>query len=341
VANHLVSRDNNFAAGFEGFHRIPHSTAAQLNRAFLNWIDDHQGERFFAYLHYMEPHMPYAAPGDGLHRFGRQAYEGEPDPNRSNQVLQHLEGHLKEKGAPSSLETDFSAEQRGYVAELKDLYDSEIAYWDERFAMLVDELETRGILENTVIVVTSDHGEEFMEHGLFRHGQGLHTELLSVPLIFLNTDHPSGRRGEMVGLLDAAPTLLGLAGIPEGAEKGGGDTPFAGFDLFGESTQREFLFAETAHGLHYAGAGMHVARAVFSEDWKAIVSLDDGKLKLYDRREDAHETNDRAAVDPGLATRMEGLIENWVRRCREAAPYNISLFDASALDEMRAMGYLK
>ena len=340
VANHLISADNNFTVGFENFHSIPWCTAAQLNNAFLNWLDNHSDERFFAYLHYMEPHMPYAAPGERLNRFGSTPAESS-NQDRSGALMFHLVKSLKELAGPADRSRDFDDQLEAEIEELIDLYDSEIAYWDQRFGLLVDDLAARGILEDTIIIVTSDHGEEFMDHGQVQHGQSLHRELLHEPLIFGNTPFGASRRMDMAGLIDVAPTLLALAG--DGNPKGGGEREnlHAGIDLFGEAPEGRVLFAETAHGLHHLGAAMSVQQAVFTNDLKGILTCDDGHLALYDRRQDRYEEKDLAEERPETAARLKKLISQWIDECRSTAPFNISLFDASAMKQLEAIGYLK
>jgi arylsulfatase A-like enzyme len=344
VANRLISEDNNFSKGFEHFHETPFATAAQLNQSFLYWLEEHKDERFFAYIHYMEPHLPYAAPGEALNRFGRSYTEGfDAQPDTSESILNTLEMHIKGLGRPRRPLDVLGDEHSRLFEELGNLYDSEIAYWDERFGLLMDVLKKRGLLDDTIIVVTSDHGEEFLEHGMFRHGQSLHAELLHVPLIFLNTGRPAERRAELIGLIDVAPTLVALAGLEAPAEGSlQGAARFKGANLFGPALEREFLFAETAHALRWIGAPeMIVQRAAFSEKWKGILSLEDRKLSLFDRIADPGEARDIALEEAGTTREMMDRIAAWVRACRERAPYNISLFDASAMEKLRQMGYVK
>lgn len=326
VSNHLVSEDNNFTKGFKSFHEIPFSSAAQMNRAFLNWIDGECGERFFAYLHYMDPHLPYAAPGKALNRFDAlPLIDGEVDPDRSDSLVLEIESDLKTGGSPSGSD----------VEELLKLYDSAVAYWDVQLGLLIEALRERGLFENTVIVITSDHGEEFLEHGMLRHGQSLFDELLHVPLIVVHSGRPSSRREEAVGLLDIAPTLLELSGISIAPYR------FAGHNLFSGKAGHDHLFAETAHGLDHPGSPMKELRAVLTREWKAVVTPGRDEIALFNRLADPGEKNDLSKEHPDVADLLEISIREWVKRSRERAPYNISLFDASALEELKRMGYVK
>lgn len=344
IANKLISEDNNFTAGFEVFHEVPFSTAAQLNRSFLNWLDDIGEEPFFAYIHYMEPHMPYAAPGQWLNRFGpAPENHSVPDTAYAQDGIRKLNTLLQALGTPSSPLDRMAEPEKKLLQEIVDLYDSEIVYWDERFRHLMEALKARGLFENTVVIITSDHGEEFLDHGMFRHGQHLHNELLHVPLIFLNAPHPSETRDDMVGLIDVAPTMLSLAKVSD-SFRGNDDRPkdVAGIDLFTKHEGREFLFAETAHGLREIGIEkMHVERAAISKEWKSILKLDNHELVLFDRKNDFEEKQNLMANFPKQREQWLKLIDDWVKDCWSAAPYNISVFDASAFDRLKEMGYVK
>ena len=287
VANRLVSQDRNFARGFEGFHVMPFATAAQVNRAFLNWLDALEGRRFFAYLHYMEPHLPYAAPGSFLNRYEEdQERHDEPDPARSDEIVEALEDRIAERGC------DLTPDEWADVRKLVNRYDGEIAYWDDRFGRLMKALETRGLLEDTLVVVTADHGEEFLDHGMLRHGHSLHDELLRVPLIFLNTGRDPKRRSDPAGLVDVAPTLMGLIGEAGLAGAEHPEVPMAGRDLFDARTKSVPLFAETAHGARRPGGKMMTLRGVTTWPWKGVLNLDEGSLAIWNRAEDPEEMED-------------------------------------------------
>ena len=109
-------------------------------------------------------------------------------------------------------ESELTAEQ---VALLQSLYDGEVASVDAELRKLLSDLEKKGLLQDAVIVITADHGEEFREHGRMLHGRALYNETVRVPLIVVAPGYEGGRVvDENVSLLDVAPTILGLAGVP-------------------------------------------------------------------------------------------------------------------------------
>jgi arylsulfatase A-like enzyme len=124
-------------------------------------------------------------------------------------------------------------------------YDGEIAYIDDRFGTFFEELDKRGIFDNTIIVFTSDHGEEFFEHKMWGHGHSLYNEVVKIPLIIRYPRMiPRGTRVTAIAsLVDVMPTLLDLSGIVDSVETAGrsllpvlqaGDSASFSFDTYGE-----------------------------------------------------------------------------------------------------------
>ncbi len=165
-------------------------TADDINRSFLSWLDRRGGRPFFVFLNYYDGHDPYLPPAPFDTRFS-------------------------EEPPLYWLETDDASELTSeQIAELVDAYDNSIAYLDDRLGRLFAALEERGILENTLVVVTSDHGEEFGEHGLLFHGHTLYLPALHVPLILsLPGRVPAGLRvSTPVSLADVPATIADFVG---------------------------------------------------------------------------------------------------------------------------------
>ena len=145
--------------------------AAVVNREFLDWLSQRaQPERpFFAFLNYFDAHYPYRLPPGRLHRFGV-----EPTGTATNVLIQYWWDLDKTRLPPQDL------------AFAADAYDDCIADLDEQLGSLFDELNMRGVLERTWLIITSDHGESFGEHaGVFCHGSSLYQTELHVPLLII------------------------------------------------------------------------------------------------------------------------------------------------------------
>ena len=176
-----------------GFEDIPaRRHAGDINRAFLSWLDSAPAPPFFALLNYMDVHDPYLPPEPYRTRFS-------PAARNSGLINARVE-----RGYPVLSDAQLAAEVAAY--------DGGIAYVDEQIRRLVLELERRGMLANTIIAVTSDHGESFGEHGLLLHGSSLYHEQLHVPLILFWDGHiPEGvRPAYTVSNASLTATLLEL-----------------------------------------------------------------------------------------------------------------------------------
>ena len=172
-ANPLISKDKNFDQGFETFIERAWQNAETLNHEFFNWLETNKGLQFFAYLHFMDPHDPYSAPGKYYDMFDPD-YEGK-DKFKNGDVNPLWFAVNFDEGDAEYTDRD--------IEHLKALYDGEIRYWDSQFGELLEQLKELNILDKTIIVVTSDHGEEFMEHDKLKHGLQLYDETIRVPLI--------------------------------------------------------------------------------------------------------------------------------------------------------------
>ncbi|MEL7058537.1 MAG: sulfatase [Acidobacteriota bacterium] len=208
VANPTMHAGNGFAQGFEVFESAPYDLASmalpadRVQAQALDWLETAPAEPFFLYVHYLDPHDPYdnAEIPDGRSPFFPD-YDG---------PISGGDAHGLYLG-----ELELSDPERD-VEHLRALYDSEIRYVDRFVGELIDALGPR--LDNTLIVFTSDHGEEFYENGSFKHGETLYDELIHVPLIFRwDGELPAGRRVEGTArLLDIVPTLIEAAGLEPG-----------------------------------------------------------------------------------------------------------------------------
>jgi arylsulfatase A-like enzyme len=174
-------------------------------RDALEWIDSQRGSPFFMFVHYFDPHLPYAPP-PGYDDLFHPGYSG----RISNPF--DLEGFSKARERLFEEMKELTADD---WAEIIDLYDGEIVFADEAFGALIRGLSERGLTEDTVIILLSDHGEEFFEHGGFEHGHSLYDELMRVPLIISLPGRVTegARIRNQVRLLDITPTVFDLLGL--------------------------------------------------------------------------------------------------------------------------------
>ncbi len=213
LSNGYVSDAFGFKKGWDHYTNYireeKNSDADQLVTDSLAWIDQNKGERFFAYLHTIDPHVPYNAPKDWKEKFYKGKYEGAIKPSATGDQLADI------KTGKMSI----TADDKRY---LEALYDGEVGFNDQEFGRLVQGLKERGLYDSTLIVVLVDHGEEFWEHDSVGHGHSVYDELVHAPFFVRYPGRTAlGRRvPQVVSMVDVAPTVMEVAGVPpmEGVE---------------------------------------------------------------------------------------------------------------------------
>ncbi len=233
-----------FDIGFDEYNEyLPKKRDTSLNvradvpvdRA-VEWIDRNGDDApFFLFLHLFDPHVDYDPPSPYDTLFGA-SYDGDFDGS-----YESIRPYIK--GLRDTTATIAPADRRRAI----DLYDGEIRYVDDQVGRLVDALAKRRLDEKTILVFTADHGEEFAEHGSMEgHGWTLYDEVIRVPLIIARPGADPAVVSHVASLVDVAPTILDLAGVPlpetfegralfETEEGGGGDTV-----VFGEIRRFNF-----------------------------------------------------------------------------------------------------
>ena len=184
--------------------------AASINREFLTWLSQRREPTrpFFAFLNYFDAHTVYMVPPGTPYRFGRP-----PKTDVDVKVIVDWNSIDKLRLPPS------------YVNLARDCYDSCISFLDEQLGELFSDLKRRGVLDRTLVFITSDHGEGLGEHNLFFHGESLYRPEIHVPLlIVLPGNSESKVVTEPVSLRDLPATIANLAGQGRGA-------PFPGRSL--------------------------------------------------------------------------------------------------------------
>ena len=187
---------------------VAYANAAEVNQYAFDEIDRSlaKGRNFIAYLHYMDVHEPY------LHRKPyRSLFSGSDKPLADYAVLR--------RDAPKEYAKDgrigFDREFAERLDQLANDYDASLMYYDDRFADLIDFVESRGLSENTLIVWAADHGQAFGEHGLVGHGSALYMEQIHVPLVIVGGGMPPGTRvASVVSNVDILPTIGQYIGLP-------------------------------------------------------------------------------------------------------------------------------
>ncbi len=274
-------------------------------------------EPFFLYLHYFDPHDPYWPARQMRGRFAG-AYRGAHD--FVPQGDSHRARKLLEKGRGEEL----TAEDMSHLA---DLYDEEILTVDAGLAAF-SELWEKELLARTIVVVTSDHGEEFLEHGVMKHCNSLYDTETRVPLLM---HIPSVRGGVIhetyVELLDLVPTFLDYLGID-------GEAPFAGASLrpLIEQGVAPRPFARSTYGPY---------RSINDQRFKLIWELGGHDYELFDLKQDPAESRNIVASQRRVFSDLRRELERWVEASESRLSETERLRQAEEAEaELRALGYL-
>jgi arylsulfatase A-like enzyme len=214
------------------------------------------------------------------------------------------------------------------------LYDAEIEYTDREIGNLLATLKDKGMLDNTIVILTSDHGEEFYEHKQFGHGQSTFSELSHIPLFIAGPGISSGVSSVPVELVDLYPTIATWAGAPVPQSIHGRD--LSALLAGGDDRQRNSLVQNIKVGeLHSLIVGRHKLVHVLSsskqESWM-----------LFDLDVDPGELNDISGDNPEL---MDKLREILASRRSESERYRVDettevVFDAATTQDLQGLGYL-
>ena len=228
---------------------------------------------------------------------------------------------------------------------IEKLYEAEVHAADEVVGEIVAELKRLGRWDDTLFVLTSDHGEEFDEHGGWQHDQSLYEELIRVPLIVrLPGDELAGQRvSAPVSLVGLTATLANALALPELVAAAQGEDWLGSIDA--EPAGRARVVAERHNEKKFfapfvATRGHHNV-AVREGSWKAIWNVEPDRLELYDLARDREERVERSAEEPDRAASMKRTAQQWLAACRaREAPTPTGPIDPADRERLRALGYI-
>jgi len=359
VANGAVASEFNFNQGFDTYIESWKLTppddatdptgAGMINQLVETILEDHQPDQpLFLWVHYLDPHFPYEAPEPWTDKFaGDELYDPAPKVEiTQDKPRRQMMGIGREQVLDDSDELAF------YVAR----YDAEIAYVDSKIGELIDFLDHKGLMQDTLTIVTSDHGESLGEHEYyFDHGRFSFQTCLRVPLIF----HQPGVLDPRVDnspaeLLQLAPTLMEAAGVEL----------LDGVWMQGESLWPRLLGQEfeTPERFAFSEAGYAVKplwqRTVTDGRYKLIYAQDWGEQRWLAGKENPFSLFD-LQQDPGETENLIGRVEAPERRLKtalhrlwEEPPFEVEIeavdgeFEHEEMDEetrrqLKALGYLQ
>lgn len=300
----------------------PEVSTRRLTDLALDWLDANHSRDFFLWIHYFDPHIPYSPPAEFLPKF-------KPPGNLRtsfNDMRKVRSGSLR-----------LTRPERAWI---RLLYDAEVRYVDENFGRLMARLKALGIYDEALIIVSSDHGEEFWEHGNFEHGHTLYNEVLRVPLVI---KHPRAayrqRIQTPVGNQSIMATILELCGVD-----------YTGDELFDQSLATLWETNPEASSVQpvFGGGALYYEekQSVAFDGLKYIHSVITECEELYDWTRDPAEQLSIAGSSPDKLQRAQDLLQEHNSVARQlsvrygTADGTEEELDAEMERRLRSLGYI-
>ncbi len=290
-----------FAQGFDAYFEGPKFGGMDKSiPVALEWIKENSRNKFFVFLHGYDVHGQFDPPVGFRGKFVDPPYKGRLKGGKEEEAVIREEG--LEKGSVELTDED--------VRFWRALYDEKIKDMDERFGLFAAKLQKMGLLENTVIVLFSDHGTEFYEHKRFDHGYSLYDELIRVPVIF-RLPHVKGGVviGSQIRAIDVMPTLLNLLGIKSSDKVNRQMQGTSLIPCMNGAHMDLMAFSETDYRFYTN------KRAIRTPDgFKFIYSMDTGIRELYNLKDDPHELNNLIDKNKRTAYELEQKLFDWLKK---------------------------
>lgn len=354
----------------EGFisHELDPSRLIENAVRARSWLDEHGHERFFLFFHTYEPHFEYQPPAQFLAEVApwldlaseneklakaiatwnqgralsagqkgvliRHQFQGDLHSNK----IRHADRLLSMLGSFSEKRWSRSPTYAADLRYLNALYDAEVRFADEVIGSIVSKLEEMDLLEETLVIVASDHGEGLMERGVLQHGIHMHTELLHVPLVvrFPERANAQVRYSGQVRSVDILPTILDWIGLPVPHQAQGQSL----LSLLGRGGEGLSAFAQ---GVVVSG-GETDLRMYSQGRWKFLHDSRTGVEALFDVEADPRElVNVIAKADPQLVADLRKALEGVDAENRaRAAMFDVAPGELSEreIERLEALGYV-
>lgn len=267
----------------------PHTTAWAVQ-----WLKEHHDQRFFFWIHYMEPHAPFNEPPE-YDRFK----ELEADPNFPDNAQLHQSAKLHNMDA---------------IRRMQELYAGKILYVDHYIGQLLTTIRALGLDKNTIIILTSDHGQLLYSHpedfNTADH-RSLYNADLHVPLMIVGPGIPSGKRvDDLVSNYDILPTIMSLENLPIPAQADGVSLKPV---IEGGSIKapHQYLFAEETN--------LKPQYSVRDNRYKVIETMPTGTIQCFDEATDSQELHSVCAQIPQKASELKAVLDKHIQKMIEQA----------------------
>ncbi|MFQ5646907.1 MAG: sulfatase [bacterium] len=319
----LLNKEHGYAQGFDYFSCEDYVDAEETNRMFEKTMGRIKGKvsPFFLWVHYFDPHLNYKLRKPWINRYFPLA-----------KYLLIDEITFKTQCIVNDPKFSIAG------------YDSEINYVDKYIGKFLKNIPQK----NTIVVITSDHGEEFQDHGHWGHSINLYNEAVHIPLIISDLSTPAGlkRENRPVSLLDLYPTLLSLARIPV---PGGLDARslLPGDALPGKDRPQRVIFGEIRKRSYIIESNLEIDTqfTIIRGNYKLYRHTAPNRETLYNLHEDPGETKDMSMEKPEIKKEMHAIMEDWFKKQKRGPIYPSSKvpfkLNGKLLKELKAFGYIQ
>lgn len=330
VVNSGFLKTDGLERGFNDFRSIDYvqgrREGSNVVEAVIASLERRPPGRLFGFFHFMDVHSDYTS----LPRYERlfaESYDG-PFTGATSQLYRVAEGTL----TPSARD----------IAHLKNLYDASIRQLDDELARLFLYLRQKGLLDRTLVVIVSDHGEEFLDHGSVLHGWTQHQEVVRIPMILRGPGIPRNKRlTPPVSLVDVMPTSLELLGVPVPPDLDGvalrrlWSKPAGRLDSRVIYFEADVTFPPPGPGPAPVGS----RRAARSDRFKLHLDTSTRRTRLYDLSVDPLEQREVSAEHAEMTAALRARLEQFLRRQQPAA--EVRQLTEDELERLRSLGYVK
>jgi len=332
-----------FSRGFDSYRtegRMVSDNGAQvLADAVLPWLENNRQKKFFLFLHTYQIHQPYLAPAP----FNRMFLDADA-------VLDHIDLGQLRLNLENRFQPQTDAQRRNYAG----LYDAEIRYTDEALiGGLVDQLKALGLYDRTMLIVTSDHGEEFFEHEAWTHGHTLYNETIRVPLLikFPACREKGTRVKTIVRLTDIMPTILEEMGVGYSQKELDGRSLLGlrredpGSERVFRSSRAEGIVEDRVPGKRAVNRGFY--KVIINDSYSPeeltffrFLPPHQDRVEVYDLAADPGETKNLAVSRPDLALSLSKYLEKIMTPAKKRASSGAAMSE-DVREELKALGYIR
>jgi len=343
-SNTYVSPSWNFSQGFNGYTvERSNPNVVDANLIFPHaekWLQQNKDKKFFLFLHAFEVHDPYCPPEPYASKF-KGNYTGKVNCVNLSMILENI----------SKKKVLSTEELNRFVS----LYDGEISYTDYYLGMFLKKLKDLDIDKKTIVIITSDHGEEFGDHGTWgEHIHTLYNELIHIPLIIKSPTLQPGVKLNPVSMVDVAPTILDLVGIKKPVEFKGESVlqDLHNKKIFFELSDTQMQLRNRLAVLYKAEVGVtprerkdesldKIKVGVLLNDWKLIRSFNPQMIELYNIKQDPYEKNNLAFDERTRTKALEILImrQYKLENHTDLDKIQKNLPKQEELDKLKGIGY--